>query len=123
MITSLALVACIQAVSLVPISWDDSEAKAKTANNSNQATAYGNEAEHLQAKAHKTVAATFSLSEHCNIYIERKKNPVKKKQNNPVPEQPLTCYTHLAKAIVEWVVSCVSVKINRMDRKVLNAYN
>lgn len=82
MITSLALVACIQAVSLVPISWDDSEAKAKTANNSNQATAYGNEAEHLQAKAHKTVAATFSLSEHCNIYIERKKNPVKKNKQS-----------------------------------------
>ncbi len=67
-ITSLAVGACIQAVSVLAIKqlrWFQSQ----NGKQQQLTAAYGNEAEHLQTKADKTIAATFSLSEHCDIYI------------------------------------------------------
>lgn len=65
------LPAWLEPWSLVPISRDNSEAKIETANNSNQATTYGNETDHLQAKAHKQL-----LTRTTAIFILGKKTTI-----------------------------------------------
>lgn len=69
---ALALVVCIQAVSVLAIkqlNWFQSQ----DGKQQQLTAAYVNEAEPLETKADKTIAATFSLSENCDIYIVIKK--------------------------------------------------
>lgn len=70
---ALALVVCIQAVSILAIkqlNWFQSQ----DGKQQQLTAAYVNEAEPLETKADKTIAATFSLSENCDIYIVIKKS-------------------------------------------------
>lgn len=60
--------------------------------------AYGNEAEHLQTKADKTIPATFPLSEHCDIQTVVFSTNTSEKC--PITFPP-TSYTHVAQIIVK----------------------